>query len=175
MTKVVHDQALQDAVASGAFRVRGDGRIETNRRWNGHRDVEVDWYVCDRADGKGYRYVSYHMVRIKAHRLAWCLYHPGEVLGDREINHDDGDRSNNRKKNLEACDESRQSQHAYATGLNSARGERHRLAKLTVAQVREMRALHALEVPFAALARKFGVTPRAAMLAATRKTWKHID
>lgn len=169
------DVQLHDAARSGVFRVLADGTIETNRRWNGHRDVEVEWYRCDRADGKGYRYVSWHMARIKAHRLAYLLYHPGEDLTGWEINHDDGNGCNNRKRNLEKCTPQRQVQHAFATGLNKSRGEAHPLAKLTADDVRKMRALRVLGVPYAKLARDFHVTPRAAKLAVDGDTWKHID
>lgn len=174
-TKNKVDVELHAAAASGAFRVREDGRIETNRKWNGHRDVEVPWHVCDRDDGKGYYYVSWHMARLKAHRLAYLLHNPGEDLWGMEVNHDDGNRKNNRKKNLEKCDAVRQSQHAYETGLNKARGVNHRLAKLTDADVRKMRALRVLGVPYAKLARDFGVTPRAAKLAVDGETWKHVN
>lgn len=173
--KIKHDQHLHRIATSGYFRVNDAGRIETNRKWNGHRDVEADWYVCDRADGKGYRYVSWHMVRVKAHRLAWCLYHPGEDLSGSEINHLDGDRLNNRKDNLEKCDAVRQSKHAFDTGLNPSRGEGHKLAKLNDDRVREMRALRHLGVPYTRIAKKFGVTAATARHVCTRHTWKHID
>ena len=172
--KIKNDQKLHLLAKSGFFQVNPEGRIETNRRWNGHRDVEVPWYVCDRLDGKGYRYVSWHMVRVKAHRLAYLLHHPNEDITGLEINHLDGVRTNNLPENLEKCDTSRQSKHAYDTGLNQARGQRHRLAKLTEEKVREMRALRAVGVTYVRLADRYGITPRAAKLACTGETWAHI-
>lgn len=170
-----NDQTLHEMAKSGHFRINAQARIETDRQWNGHRDIAVDWYVCDRLDGKGYRYVSWHQVRVKAHRLAYLLYHPGEDLTGSEVNHDDGDRLNNVERNLEKCDASRQSKHAFDTGLNKARGQGHRLAKLSDNKVREMRALRALGVTYAHLARRFDITPRAARLACIGETWRHVN
>jgi hypothetical protein len=172
--KNTNDHLIDEIVASGHFRVTDEGWIETDRKWNGHRDMIVPWYRCDRADGKGYRYVSYHMVRLKAHRVAYLLYHPNETLVGWEINHLNGDRTNNRRENLEKCNAIRQSKHAFDTGLNPARGEAHHLAKLTEADVREMRALRQLGVPYTKLASRYGVTPPAIRFACTHHTWKHI-
>ena len=173
--KIKNDQHLRRLATSGYFRVNVDGRIETNRRWTGHRDVEVDWYVCDRDDGRGYYYVSWHMVRVKAHRLAWCLYHPDDDITGFEISHLNGDRKYNREENLEKCDASRQSKHAFDIGLNRSRGERHNLAKLTEDKVRELRALRQLGVPYTKLADRFDITPAAARMVCIRRTWKHVD
>ena len=173
--KNANDSTLHELATSGIFRVTPTGRIETCRKWNGHADVTVPWYVCDRADGKGYRYVSYHMVRVKAHRLAYLLHHPGSSIEGWEINHLDGCRTNNRKKNLERCDAARQSRHAYELGLNKARGVGHRLAKLDDAKVREMRALRELGVTYVKLGQRFDITPAAARFACTRHTWKHVS
>lgn len=126
-------------------------------------------------DGRGYRYISYHMVRLKAHRVAYCLYHPSADIVGWEINHLDGDPLNNTESNLELCKASRQSKHAYDAGLNPARGEGHAMAKLTEGAVREMRALAQLGVPYTRIAARFNVTPPAARFACIRHTWKHVS
>ena len=172
-----NDLTIYEMAASGSYRVNAEGRIETNRRWNGRRDVEVGWYVCDRDDSCGYYYVSHHMVRVKAHRLAYRLYHPDTPLRGLEINHLHPERGtkDNREDNLELCDRFRQSSHAFEVGLNKSFGERHRLAKLSDNSVREIRRLDALGVPRAKLARDHGVTPRAIHMACDRLTWKHVE
>lgn len=54
-------------------------------------------------------------------------------------------------------------------------GERHGKAKLTDADVREMRRLHDQGVGDIELARRFGVAPGAAWGVTRRKTWRHVD
>ena len=50
-------------------------------------------------DKRGYVRVRVDGVRFQVHRLIWFLVH-GQDPGDREIDHIDGDRSNNRLDNL---------------------------------------------------------------------------
>jgi hypothetical protein len=168
-----NDDDLYLAAASGFFRVRG-GRVEVCYRWNGHTYKRCRWIVCDCNDGAGYLYVSYKGVKIKSHRLAYLLYHPDAQIRNREINHKDGDPLNNFEKNLEPCDASYQSKHAYDIGLNRGRGERHHLAKLSDETVVKVRSLRAIGVTFERLSRDFGVTPRAIRLACLRQTWAHV-
>lgn len=176
MTKIVYDGIVEWMASSGLYRVNADGRIETCRRWNGHQDVEVPWYVCDRADGRGYLYVSHRMARVKAHRLAYCLHHPNTKLFGREVNHIHVERGtkDNREDNLELCDAKRQSDHAYETGLNWHVGEKHRLARLTDAKVKDIRDEHRAGSTCVAIAARYGVTPVAIQMVVRRKTWKHV-
>ena len=136
----------------------------------------MPWYVCDRDDGKGYLYVSHRMARVKAHRLAYCLYHPNEQLDGAEINHVYPERGtrDNREDNLEKCDAKRQSDHAYETGLNWALGERHFNAKLTDEAVRTIRSTPIRHGTIIQLARRYEVTPRVIRLVVDRQTWKHV-
>jgi len=54
------------------------------------------------------------------------------------------------------------------------KGELHPSAKLTDADVLEMRKLRATGEQFKDLAARFGVTTQAAFLAATGRTWRHL-
>lgn len=169
------DHVLRAMVASGMYKVNNDGRIESTRMYMRGKNTTVSWYVCDRDDGKGYLYVSFYGYRVKAHRLAYMLYHPTAPLRGWEINHLDGNRKNNRSDNLERCDASRQSKHAFNTGLNRHVGLQHHRAKLTPATVIEMRNLRAAHgESYARLAARYSVTPRTAMLACKGETWAHI-
>jgi hypothetical protein len=135
--------------------------------------LDRPWYVCDRQDGKGYLYVSFRSRRIKAHRLAYFLYH-GKHPGKKETNHLDGIRVNNKKENLELCDARRQSLHAYMCGLNKSFGEAHPKAKLTEDSVREARTLAAGGMSYKEMAGIFNVTKECIRYACIRYTWKHV-
>lgn len=54
------------------------------------------------------------------------------------------------------------------------RGEAHYRAKLTEADVREMRRLHADGVIYLDLAARYGITPLAAWKAVRGKNWSHV-
>lgn len=57
---------------------------------------------------------------------------------------------------------------------DTIRGERHGIAKLDEAAVRELRALHASGATVTSLARKFGVSRRAIDFVLSRETWGHV-
>lgn len=173
--KIKNDLVLKEMLESGWFRVTDSGRIETTYQWRACKEhTDRPWFLCDRADGKGYLYISFRRSRVKAHRLAYALY-TGEVPFGLEINHLDGNKLNNTRDNLEICDAKRQSQHAYDTGLNKAVGERHYRSKLTEDKVKELRELADIGVKYTVLAGKFGITAAAARYAHIRHTWKHVQ
>lgn len=74
----------------------------------------------------------------KVHRLVcWAFY----GKSDMEINHKDGNKLNNCPDNLEYCTRSENIKHAFAMGLEKPmRGENNPTAKLTDAEVEEIRA-----------------------------------
>jgi hypothetical protein len=114
---------------------------------------------------------KHHLV----HRLvaaAWL----GPIPLDMQVNHRDGNRTNNDLSNLEIVTAEQNRAHAVETGLIYSKGEANPRAKLKEAQVREMRRLRAEEgASISELARRFIVTERTAYLVITRQTWKHLD
>lgn len=99
----------------------------------------------------------------------------GECPPDMEINHDDGDRSNNTLSNLEYCTHQYNIRHAIRTGLyKSPTGENAHASKLTQKKVDEIRASYIPKRGMkTALAKQYGVTAAAIHKIVTRKTWKH--
>lgn len=164
--KIKNDAVLQAMLDSGWFRVGTGGRIETCYQWRACRECCVPWFRCDRPDGKGYRYVSFRGARVKAHRLAYSLY-TGVVPVGLEINHRDGDKLNNRRRNLEICGPRRQSEHAYQTGLNPWR-------KLTERQVLEIRRRADDGERYTDIARDYPTHHVNIRAVALRKTWKWL-
>lgn len=95
---------------------------------------------------------------------------PGHV-----VNHRSGERGDNRKDNLEWVTQSRNVQHAYDLGLSDAKGERNGQAKLTEADVREIRRLSTgKRGEFTALAARFNVGSRQIADIIKGKAWPHI-
>lgn len=79
-------------------------------------------YLKTRPDRRGYITTQMWFDNKKqhalVHRLVWA-YHFGKVPDGLEINHIDGNRSNNDISNLEVCTSSENSYHAYRIGLSS--------------------------------------------------------
>lgn len=110
-----------------------------------------------------------------ASRLVHCLV-AAAFIGPKppgmDVNHRDGDKSRNAIENLEYLTRSQNNQHAYDTGLKRT-GERHGRAKLTAAQVDEIRVAHSLGKSCTALGKEFGVSRGAVRLIIQGKNWRH--
>ena len=103
------------------------------------------------------------------HRLVAAAFIPNPN-NYREINHIDGDKTNNSVSNLEWCDRSINVKHAYDTGLKP-KGEKHFNHKLTENQVAEIRATRG-KITQRELANKYGVTQGLIYAIQTNKCWK---
>lgn len=92
-----------------------------------------------------------------------------------QINHIDGNKTNNRADNLEWCTVQENQLHAYAIGLSTPRrGTQHGRAKLSEAQVIEIRGLLGT-MPQHAIAAIFNVRQPQIHRIATRKLWGHLE
>jgi hypothetical protein len=92
-----------------------------------------------------------------------------------EVNHIDGDPKNNVVSNLEYVTHKENMLHA-ANVLNSfPRGEGHHNSKMTVATVREARAMRAKGMKFQDIADRLGVTRRTAARACNGELWAHVS
>ncbi len=110
----------------------------------------------------------------KVHQLVAEAFLGPRPTDKHEVNHRNGNKSDNRVENLEWVTRSQNVLHAHATGLikNKAVGERVGRAKLTAEGVKEMRRLHADGVGFRTLGRRFGVDHKTAAAAICGKTWR---
>lgn len=97
----------------------------------------------------------------------------GPVPVGMEVNHKDGDPSNNVLTNIEYLTRSGNLLHARSA-LGHGRGADTRMAKLTEDDVRAIRAAYPGET-FATLARRYGLKSRSTIaFIVQRKTWTHI-
>jgi hypothetical protein len=95
----------------------------------------------------------------------------GELLGDLEVNHIDGDIRNNHPDNLEAVTHKQNMKHAYAIGLKSNAGDHSPRRILTSELVEKIRASKESNK---ALAAKYGVSASTISDARLYKTWTSL-
>lgn len=112
------------------------------------------------------------------HRLLMLTFNPIENSRQMEVNHIDGNRSNNALSNLEWCTHSENMKHSHYVLKNFMKGQAHGEqvggAKLTAEKVLEIRRLCSGGVARKDLARQFGVTTVMIGHIVRRRYWKHI-
>lgn len=144
---------------SNTGKVRSLDRVDKLGRFKKGKELSS----CD--NGNGYQVVNLKVngtqKMMTVHKLVAQAFieNPNNLP---EVNHKDGDKSNNRVGNLEWCTHSENAKHAHATGLNhSQKGVHNVNSKLTESDVDFIRKNYKpydKEFSFAALARKFGVS-----------------
>ena len=129
----------------------------------------------------GYRRVELFMdngatIRVMVHRLVAQYFVPG--MGENlDVNHKDGNKSNNKASNLEWVTRKQNVVHAFLHGLiNSAKGEKCGNAKLSKDDVKWIRANH---VPFkkgprSRILKKYGISESNLRSILKRESWRHI-
>jgi hypothetical protein len=105
------------------------------------------------------------------HRLVALAWHKKPPWAT-QVNHIDGNKTNNHFTNLEWCTCKENIQHASKLGLRP-HGEGHAWAKLNEAQVREIKKLLG-KVSRSTIAERYGVSKGAIQCIANGKSWKHI-
>lgn len=144
-------------IVDGYYEVSDNGRI---RRARPGKNTVVGRELTRTKMTNGYLKVSPVVagknVLMYVHDLVAAAFIGPKPLGAC-VNHIDGDKSNNRVANLEYVSHTENMAHAARTGL-MRRGERHGRAKLSDAQVVELRGRRAGGEGVRALAKCFGVS-----------------
>jgi hypothetical protein len=145
-------------------------KLTTERILKWHNDGNGYFYTCLSVRGS--------MKYPKIHKLV-----AESFLGDRpkgfQINHIDGNKSNNAVCNLEYCSSRDNIRHAFRTGLNVAKkGENHGCSKLTRSDVIEIKTYLKVTKRFYGmlkpLAAKYGVCISTISEISRGKAWVHI-
>lgn len=113
---------------------------------------------------------------VLVHRLVAAAF-LGEPNVGSQVNHRNGDKTDNRVANLEWTTAAANLTHARSTGLNSSEGEGHGHSKLTAEQVAYARRVYVFRDPtrsMTALAHRFGVDATTMRNAIRGRTWKHV-
>lgn len=114
-----------------------------------------------------------------AHRLMWEAFN-GAIPEGMQINHINGDKTDNRLENLELC--TPQENHLHMRHILRRKqvvppprfGSQHTNAKINEADVLLMRSQHQAGKTGAALAREFGLNKATVCKILRREAWTHI-
>lgn len=133
------------------YAVQRDGRVYSYKN---------ESYRVQQLDKDGYKVVDLFSngkrKNCKVHRLVAQAYI--EIPeGATQVNHKDGDKTNNNVDNLEWCNQQHNNIHARDTGLNNSHGENHPLSKLSYEKAVTIRSLNKSGVSYSVLAEKYGV------------------
>lgn len=164
------------------YEVSNEGRIRslprTVKTWFGKR-ISRGRIRAFSKNSQGY--LSIHMGkngethRAYVHRLVAIVFIPTNNNAP-QVNHKDGNKSNNHVGNLEWCSASENCTHAVKQRLyETAKGERSGTAKLTEENVREIRRLAALGYMHKDIAINFPVGRKAITKIVNRQRWGHVD
>jgi hypothetical protein len=162
-----------------------DGRVISALRYGKPRPTPVE--MRGSLNKTGYRHVSSARadadcdprvarpgrVGRLAHTLVCLAFHGAPPTARHEVDHIDGDRTNNRPDNLRWVTH-RENIANSPDHYRWPKGERHHLAKLTADAVRDIRRRRAAGEPLAPIARDYGVSRTAISRAATGRKWGHV-
>lgn len=160
----------------GLYEVSNYGRV---RRLAGSPKCNKTRILNPPLSAYGYRFIFLWKKGIEdsfyVHRLVLAAF-----IGPRpdglEVNHKNGNKSDNRLENLEYVTRHQNEMHSlYVLGniTKIRHGEMHKDAKLTETKVREIRAQIG-KVGVRELGRRYGVDQRVIRDIRDRKTWKHV-
>lgn len=137
-------------------------------------DPKLCWDWLKGADGRNYGSLRIGQKAYKAHRLAW-EYTRGPIPNGLHVLHacDRPLCCNPSHLRLGNHQENMDDKEARGRG-NQPRGADHHWAKLTEADVLEVRSLHGQGISKAAIARKYEVGFTTIKSIVDRKTWKHL-
>lgn len=150
----------------GLYQANSDGEIYSIKR---------KLYLKPRINNCGYQYVNLYKSGIKKSFLVHRLIAKTLICNSEnkpEINHIDGDKTNNKVNNLEWATPKENIRHAYEKGFRGI-GEKSSNSKLTEKDVKEIRML-IVDFTIPELAKKYSVHVETIRHIIKNIIWKHI-
>ncbi len=167
----------------GLYQVSNIGRVKSlPKEWvfgNGGICKHYGLILKD-ADSCGYRHVSLcKNGKVKTHNIHRLILLSFLGESDLQVNHINGDKSDNRLENLEYCTPSENAQHSYDTGLQIAkRGSDLSFSKLTESQVFRIKYIAAYMKPrrgyWTQIAKSLNISTSVISNIIHNKKWKHV-
>lgn len=163
----------------GLYQVSNQGRVKSLARVVKHKYSGILTIKERILAGGGFKddYITVMLAKngknktYTIHRLVG-LHFILNPLGLPEVNHLNGDKTNNNDWNLEWSTHRDNNLHAFATGLNKTKGSGNAMAKLNDKQVGEIRALIG-KIKGIEIAKIYDVTRSTISLIKLNKTYKH--
>lgn len=129
------------------------------------------------SNNKGYKVVNLGRGKqYKVHRLVLSTFDPVGNWESLQVNHIDGDKTNNALSNLEWCTGKENIHHANKTGLNCQKGSGNNASKLIEPQVRCIKQLlKEGKYSISEIAKMFLVNRSTIERIKNGKLWKHVE
>jgi len=181
------EETLYQAVVAGWIEVREDGSIwriarRYKSKWDGTVTIHpVTPRRIDAPVGAGYRLVKVMVDGVQtttpAHRLVWRVL-KGPIPPGLTINHENGNKSDNRPSNLELATYAEQMRHMIDV-LKKGRvlqqnGTANAMAKLNDAAIREIRRRRAAGERLKSIAKDFGISDRTVSKISRGERWAFL-
>lgn len=160
------------------FEVSSLGRVKALSHsvghWSGQRIEKPERIVNQSRHSGGYKVVSLRDNRKHyVHRLVMAAF-VGPADSGQDVNHIDGNKSNNALANLEYCDRLRNVRHAIAAGLQDNAGEANGMNKYSAKSVREAVQMVRGGASVKAAANSTGVGAATIKQVMKGRQWKHL-
>lgn len=162
----------------GKYEIDTDGNVYA---MTAYRNLPAGRVMKGRPNKDGYIYVAFYHNRKHSghyvHRLVMLVFQPIENAHLFEVNHEDGNKANNRFENLKWVTHQANIEHARTVlkGWGKHRGESIGGSKFNPDIVREIRRLHTDGKTNLQIARLYNVSTMAIWKIIQRRSWAHVE
>lgn len=179
------EQAFLAQMALGMFSVDQQGRVWRHGKVSNGSAMEVPptiWLAqavrAEKDNGEGHLRLQFTVKgtrhQIYAHRIVWMVVNRSDIPSLMEVNHKDGNGTNNTPSNLEVITKSENAKHALHT-LGKLANRNFPGAKLTVQQVLEIRELFdGKAMAQTEIGKLYRISVKTVQNIGLRKKWVHI-